>query len=426
VAIAALLLTASLASFAQENDGAPKTRGELLRREREEKRKSTRPYKPNRVEEQFLKLDKAENPAITDMNFKGFYPRVAWPSRGSGAAFGTRYWKRDFLGPVDAAGAAFYSIFGYQHYDAQVGLIPHKGDQIPQRSWRGDDLYEIGDVRPGFPRFPLYATFRYRYLPHEDFYGLGPEASPEDRSEYLQEETRAYLRTGLQFTKNFVWVLEGGYQWNAIGQGTSSSYPSTDEEFSEQEAPGLSSPPDYLRFSTQLFFDFRDEPGNPHRGWMLAVLGERFLDQGEDNSFSFYRVGFDARGFVPLGSPQRILALRAAFLSDHAADGHQVPFFMQESLGGSRTLRGYDSFRFRGERIELFQIEYRWEPVAFWELALFTDAGSAARAGEAFSDLNWDYGIGMRFKTYRDVLLRFEIAFSSETTRYYIRSSTSF
>jgi hypothetical protein len=32
----------------------------------------------------------------------------------------------------------------------------------------------------------------------------------------------------------------------------------------------------------------------------------------------------------------------------------------------------------------------------------------------------------MRFKTYRDVVLRFEIAFSNETTRYYIRSSTSF
>jgi hypothetical protein len=423
--ILALLLIASVVDSSRETEEPPKTREEMLRREREAKRKTVRTYKPNAVEAQLLRFDKAENPTIAELSWKGFYPRIAWPSRGSGAALGARYWARDFLGPVDAAGAAFYSIYGYQHYDVQIGLIPHKGDQIPQRSWRGDELYEIGNVEPGFPGFPLYATFRYRYLPQEDFYGLGPESSLENRTTYLQEETRAYLRTGLQISKHFAWVVEGGYQWNTLGPGTSSSYPTTNDLFDDDEAPGLASPPNYLRLSTQLFFDFRDEPGNPHKGWMLAILGERLLDRSED-AFSFDRFGFDARGFLPLGSPQRILALRAALLSDHAAEGDRVPFFMQESLGGSHTLRGFDSFRFRGEKVELYQIEYRWEPAAFWELAIFTDAGAAAREGSSFGDLHWDWGFGTRFKTYRDVVLRFEIAFSSETTRYYIRSSTSF
>jgi hypothetical protein len=420
-----LLLTAPTGDAAQENSVAPGTREELQRRQREEKRAAVHPYKPNRVEEQFLKIDKAEKPTVFELNWKGFYPRITWPSRGSGAALGVRYWQRDFLGPVDAAGAAFYSIYGYQHYDVQLGLIPHKGNQIPQRSWRGDDLYEIGDVRPGFPRFPLYATFRYRYLPQEDYYGLGPEASPETRTTYLQKETRAYLRTGVQLTKHFVWLVEGGYQWNELGPGKSSSYPTTPSRFPEEGAPGLGGPPDYVRLSTQFFLDFRDEPGNPHKGFMLAAVGERFLDQTRD-AFSFDRVGFDARGYLPLGSPQRILALRAVVLDDDAADGNRVPFFMQESLGGSHTLRGFDSFRFRGERLQLYQIEYRWEPMSFWELAAFTDGGAAAREGESFGDLHWDWGFGMRFKTYRDVFLRFEIAFSDETTRYYIRSSTSF
>ena len=117
---------------------------------------------------------------------------------------------------------------------------------------------------------------------------------------------------------------------------------------------------------------------------------------------------------------------KITLLSFETSGGNLVPFFMQESLGGSHTLRGFDSFRFRGEKVELFQIEYRWEPMSFWELAVFTDGGTAAQSGESLSDLHWDYGVGMRFKTYRDVLLRFEIAFSNETTRYYIRSSTSF
>ena len=423
--LAALALLLAAAAGAQENAGPPRTREEALRRQREEKRRISRPYEPNRIEKEFVKFDKAENATIADLNWKGLYPRIAWPSRGSGAALGARYWRRDFWGPVDAAGAAFYSLYGYQHYDIQFGLMPHRGNDIPQRSWRGDELYEIGDVRPGFPRFPFYATFRYRYLPQEDYYGSGTDSSLEDRSTYLQEETRAYLRTGIQFNRNFVWVLEGGYQWNSLGPGTSSSFPPTEAKFGDDEAPGLAGPPDYARLSTQLFVDFRDEPGNPHKGFMVAVIGERFLDRSRD-AFSFDRIGFDARAFFPLGSPQRILAVRAALLGDHAAEGHRVPFFMQESLGGSHTLRGFDSFRFRGERLELYQFEYRWEPAAFWELAVFTEAGTAAREGEGFGDLHWDYGFGTRFKTYRDVVLRFEIAFSSETTRYYIRSSTSF
>ncbi len=221
-----LLLLLAAGAGAQQTDESP-TREEALRREREEKRKTAHPYRPNRVEEQFLRLDKAENPTIVDLNWKGFYPRVAWPSRGSGVALGGRYWQKDFLGPLDAAGAAFYSYRRYQHYDVQFGLMPHKGNEIPQRSWRGDDLYEIGDVKPGFPRFPFYATFRYRDLPQEDFYGLGEDASPDDRTTFRQEETRAYLRTGLQFTRHLAWIVEGGYQWNTLGPGTSSSLPTT-------------------------------------------------------------------------------------------------------------------------------------------------------------------------------------------------------
>jgi Omp85 superfamily domain len=392
---------------------------------RQAKRAQIHAYVPNRIETQFLKLDDKEAPTIADWRWQGFYPRIAWPSRGSGAAVGARYWQPDLWGPLDVAGAAFYSVNNYQHYDIQVGLLPHSGSQIPARSWKGEDLYEIGDVRPGFPRFPLYLTLRYRYLPQESFYGLGPDSSLQAKTSYLQKETRAYLRTGLQFGRHAVWILEGGYQRDQLAAGKSSRYASTDTAFDDGTAPGLTDPPNYTRFGTQVFLEFRDEPGNPHKGWMLAALSERFLDQSTGR-FGFQRYGADVRGYLPLGSPQRVLALRAAFSSDHPDPGNRVPFFMQESLGGSHTLRGFDSFRFRGEKLALYQAEYRWEPAAFWELAVFTDAGRVGRAGSSMGPLEWDYGFGMRFKSYRDVVLRLEVAFSRETTRYFLRSSASF
>jgi hypothetical protein len=417
-------LFAACTAFADEPDPAT-SRQELWRRLREAKRDRVEPYEMNRIEEQFLRMDKAETPTIADWNWKGFYPRVSWPSRGSGAAIGTRYWQPDLLGPIDLAGAAFYSWRHYQHYDVQFGLLPHRGEQIPARSWKGDDLYEIGDAKPGFPRFPLYVTFRYRYLPEEDFFGLGPGSRQDTRVSYLQKETRVYLRTGFQLTKHFAWMVEGGYQKNSLGPSRTTVFPSVEELFDDERAPSLEGAPDYARAGTQLFFDFRDEPGNPHKGFMLALLGERFSDRAR-SKFSFERLGFDARGYLPLGTPIRVLALRAAFLSDQPDANNRVPFFMQESLGGSHTLRGFDSFRWRAEKIALYQAEYRWEPTSFWELSVFADAGSVARAGTSFSKLEWDYGFGMRFKSYRDVVLRLEIAFSRETTRYYIRSSAAF
>jgi hypothetical protein len=422
--VLALLASAATRSTAAQAE-PPRSRQELLQSLREKKRTELHPYEQNPVEKQFLRIDKAETPAIGDLNWKGFYPRIAWPARGSGVALGVRYWQRDALGPVDVAGAAFYSWRSYQHYDVQLGLLPHTGARIPGRTWKGDDLYEIGEVRSGFPRFPLYVTFRYRYLAEDIFYGLGPSASLEDRSDYLHEETRVYLTTGLQLARNVVWLVDGGFQANSIGAGGSSKYPDTVDVFDDTTAPGLSDPPDYVRFGTKLFFDFRDEPGNPHRGFMVALLGESFLDQNQD-AFSFHRFGFDARGYIPLGSPQRVLALRAAMVFDQPRDGMEVPFFMQESLGGSHLLRGFDSFRFRAEKVGLWQAEYRWEPAPFWELAVFADTGSVARTDSSFSNLEWDYGFGMRFKSYRDVVIRLEIAFGRETTRYYFRGSTSF
>lgn len=403
------------------------TRRELLRQQREDKRERLEPYRVSRVEQEMVRLDKAETPTIADWNVKGIYPRIAWPARGSGAALGARFWQPDFAGRVDAAAAAFYSWRGYQHYDFQLGLMPHIGQRIPQRSWRGDDVYELASTQPGFSRVPFYATFRYRYLPEEDFYGLGPDSKLDDRTLYLQEEGRLYLTTGYQFTDRFVWIVKGGYQFNAIGSGRSSRLPTTEELFDDNSAPGLSDPPDYVRAGTQLFIDRRDEPGNPHKGFMVALAYARFDDRTEEK-FSFDRYGLDARGYIPLGSPQRVLAVRGALLLDEADSGNRVPFFMQRSLGGSHTLRGFDSFRWRGESIMLYQAEYRWEPLPFWDLNLFVDTGAVAGEGDelSFGELEIDWGFGTRFKTFRDVVLRFEIAFSHETTRYYVRGSTSF
>jgi hemolysin activation/secretion protein len=101
---------------------------------------------------------------------------------------------------------------------------------------------------------------------------------------------------------------------------------------------------------------------------------------------------------------------------------------MQESLGGSHTLRGYQNFRFRGEKILLLQAEYRWEAVPAVELALFVDGGQALRAGEDFDlgDLETDYGFGIRLKRNTGLIARLDVARSGEDRRVLLRFGPSF
>ena len=75
---------------------------------------------------------------------KGFFPRITWPARGSGAAVGVRYWKRDFWGRIDAAGAAFYSWRGYQHYDVSLEKLKERGGAWISGRYRGEQGSALG------------------------------------------------------------------------------------------------------------------------------------------------------------------------------------------------------------------------------------------------------------------------------------------
>ena len=405
------------------------SRHEAWRQQRLARMEEVHPYVPNKVEQNLLKFDRAETPTLQETSFFGFYPRVAWIARGSGISFGARYWQRAIKGlPVSLGGAAFYSIYGYQHYDIQFGLIPHVGRKLPGPSWSGEELYQLADPESlTGSRLTLYGTFRYRYLPQTDFFGLGPDSELENGTNYLLKSTGAYLRTGYQFTNHFSATFNTGYWAYSLGPGTDGGLPPTQQVFDDATAAGLSDDPDYFRFGANVLVDYRDEPGNPHRGFVLGASAGRSEAQTAGD-FSYDTFWFDARGFVPLGSRQRILALRSAVVVQEPHERNTVPFFLQPSLGGSHTLRGFDSHRFQGPRAMLYQLEYRWEPNQIWELALFTDAGTVSEPGEdlRFSTLKWDYGFGMRFKNFRSVLVRIDVAWSNETWRFFFRTSASF
>jgi hemolysin activation/secretion protein len=177
-----------------------------------------------------------------------------------------------------------------------------------------------------------------------------------------------------------------------------------------------------------ILLDFRDHPGIPHKGVSVAFGWQKFDNTTGENRFSFNRFGTDIRGFIPLTSRQQVIALRGFFVNSDPAPGNRIPFFLQPSLGGGESLRGYDAYRFQGDKLMLLQAEYRWEASRFFELAFFGDTGTAANQGQKLDldKLKSDFGIGFRLKTTESTLFRLDIARGNEGTRFQFRFSQVF
>jgi len=414
-----------------EEKDQPSTREEQWRQKRMEKKTRLEPPKKPFWEKYLYNFDQKGNDSLEDANFFGFYPRLDWIARGSGIGAGVRYWKPNIISELDIMGAAFYSWRQYQFYELDIGFIPHRGKRIPPLSFREDDVDELADLsekQRRFARFKLYGKVRYRDLTQQDFYGLGPDSDFDDLTNYRLKEAVLEGTTGFQFTEHLGWTLKAGGVWYDLGPGKDSSSPPTEGVFPPEEAPGIDDEPDYVRLRTYFVFDYRDDPQLPRKGFFLALGTDRMNNIGNTDMYNFNRYGLDARGYIPLGYETRVLALRGVFAYADPKAGNEVPFFLQPSLGGSRTLRGFANYRFTGNKAMLYQIEYRWFASSRIELALFVDTGTVALAGSSlsFSDLKTDGGVGFRLNTSQSTVFRLDVAHSNEGTYAHIRFSMGF
>ena len=387
------------------------------------------PYKPSLLERQILAFEKAERPSIADVNFHGVYPRVQSIDHRSQTAGGFRFWQPDLEGSrFDVAADAFWSLQGFRYYSAQAGVMPHRGKAFPIFPFKGDDVFELANVRQDDSKpYMLFGSFVYRWAPKFDFFGIGPDSRAEDRASFRQRDTLFEAVGGYRVLPRLTLSARLGSYDVALGPGEDKVLPQIEESFEPASIPGLvESPPGFWRFGAAAVFDARDVARNPHRGGLLAGEWLRYA-QRDGGASTFSRFALDGRAYVTLGHPQRVLALRAYLSKDEPRPGARVPFYLLACLGSSHTLRAFDSQRFRGEKLALFQAEYRWEASPSIELALFLDRGAvAATTDDPLDQFRTDGGIGLRFKTHEATLLRFDVAWGSEGTRLAFRFNPSF
>ncbi len=355
------------------------TRAEEIEAKQREKAAKLEPYKPSRAERFLTRLE--ENFASPP---NGFYPDFGKIYSGSGFGLGVGYrhfYAREAVWNV----RALYSIKNYKQVEV--------GTQVP---WHTNGPWTFG-VRGGWLDAPQIGH-----------YGIG----------MLEEATRANFRlsqgyvTATAGLRPSRWVrLQGEVSYDDYQtEGGRGSAPSIETVYTDATAPGLLSDPSFIRTEGTAAIDWRPAPGYARRGGFYGVTLANYADRND--TYSFKRLDGEIIQHVPILRENWVISLRGR-VETILDDDDVVPHFLLPYLGSGRTLRAYETGRFRDRHSLLTTVEFRWIPNRTGlDMAVFYDAGKVARRRSDldFNGLKSNWGIGARFHGPTMTVLRVEAA----------------
>jgi len=278
---------------------------------------------------------------------------------------------------------------------------------------------------------------RNRSLPNMTYYGLGPNTSLSDAAIFSLRDTSA----GIEMTTPFpevAWLSAGGKiegLWPSVGSVTGNNIVSIQQEYTEQTAPGLVSQPPFVH--EMLFL-------HPHKRFLerFAIdynVAYSFYQDTATGHYSFHRfeANLDHRFFPQKKRhggviEQNYFSVRWRYSVSDASSGNAVPFYLQETLGGSDidnqpTLRAFKDYRFRGPDLLMVQAEYDRKTCvtctpckegiirtvcSHLGLLVAYDAGKVAlQNGDLdFSGMRQSFGGGVAIYLGKDVIFRMAVA----------------
>jgi outer membrane protein assembly factor BamA len=347
-------------------------------------------------------------------------------SLSAGVGYSQPKFLNNYLGmSFDAA----WSIRGYQLYDVRLGRLrgrDHRTELAPADAdltsmFNDDSLLAFGTS--------MFVHWRHRIYPRVDFFGPGQGATKDGRSDFGVRGSS--LDVVLQWQSNAHLGLSGriGTLGLTLEPGTNHGVMDTPALYSDEQAPGLSYQPRYLTAGGAVTLDFRDRPHLTTAGTFVSVgvwhAAPREVDAPDDGWSRFVT---EVRNFQPLHGEDHVLALHGLFSTRLGDITTPTPFFLQQTLGGSKTLRGFGSYRLRGDALWSATAEYRWRAHRRVEVAPFIDVGAVA---SSFADLRdvgpaATPGIGLRVMSSSRVIGRADLAHGRDGIRTVLTLSTPF
>ena len=389
--LAAVAIAAASAAPARAQD----SRAEEIAAKQREKAGKLAPYKPSTAEAFLLRIEES---VASPPN--GFYPEFGRIYQGGGFSLGLAY-RRFFAREAVWNARALYSIKNYKQFEI--------GARTP---WHGNRRWTL-DTRVGWLDAPQVA-----------YYGQGM-ADTATRANFTLQQTYA---TALAEVRPGGWTrLSGEVSYDDYttksGRGRA---PSIETLYTASNTPGILADPTFLRTEGTAAIDWRPAAGYARRGGYYGVTFANYADR--DDVYSFKRVDGEIIQHLPILRENWVFSVRGRVQSV-LDDDDVVPYFLLPQLGSGRTLRGYETGRFRDRHSILTSAEFRWIPNRTGlDIALFYDAGkvTARREDLDFNSLKSDWGIGARFHGTATTVLRIEAAKGTDGWRLVVATSNAF
>lgn len=354
--------------------------------------------------------------------------------QGAGLGFGIELTTADSIPGIEFRATMLTSNKLYRRFEGEA-YIPKIGDE------------------------KTHADFWYGYLRRtkDNFFGIGAFTPLSAKTNFDVE--RRSVSGGLY--RDFTESLQAGIYVSYInsdaygGQGSKS--PSIDTVFSNSPsvvpitlwAPGLHSGSNVIAYGLFGEYDRRNYESGLTKGFYFygrfgSVDG---LDKGIGifSDYGWFDGQFDARGYIPLSSNKTSLVVRVAADLKNPKGGSQIPFYDLSFLGGFSRVRGFNTYRYRGNNALVGNVELRQTVHSFKkehrgiDLIGFGDAGQVwgdnrsttdpTVLGNAnFASRNWKAGIGggVQYRHTKSLVVRFDVASSQDGPRTYISISRGF
>jgi len=341
--------------------------------------------------------------AAADVFQKPLHPLVSGAGPGGGIGAGGGY-DSPGRGPWNASARAVYTVNHYWLAEGTFGFRQRRGE--------------------------IAAFGRVRELRRLDYYGSGPSSGLANRTSYSYRDPVIGAHAGVKATP---WLTFGGRVEQLWPRATAGQRaPSIEQLFTPGEIPGLFARPRFGRYQGSVEVRIPGAVGDGFYQGTRARTTYAIYDDQTLEQFNFHRLDLEAQQqFAGFGAWHRVTL--SGWLSTSTTDaGQEVPFYLQNTLGGrsairsvnehrfgsdgtDATLRGFRSLRFRDRHLLLMQAEYRmpiWGPI---EGTVFSDAGKVAplRSDLDFTNLRRDFGFSVSAMQSWSTVARVDVAFGS-------------
>jgi len=373
--------------------GQDQSRSDAIEQERAQREANLVPEGEPQTEARIESIENSAPYRLLTGELDGFGLGIGTIIPGSGFAVRPRYTRTGLLGGrltlrLDALGAVNQSYLG--------GLDLAMPDLLSGRAF-----WDFSVVHRDISEMP--------------YYGAGPDSRRSGRSDFRLEDTNLELRPGVRVIRGLRASLIGSYLADNVGPGHSSMYISTNLQFDPEAAPGIDHQTDFWRGGGLVEYDWLDSNSTPSSGGKYSAQYVRYQDQNLGR-YSFFRVDLDAWQYVPLFNHTRVIALHGATSLTDTNGTQHVPFYLQPTLGGPNTLRGYEFDRFYGNNSTMVSAEYRWDASPVLQVVAFSDGGKVFNAWQQwnFHAIQTDVGFGFRFRGRSKNILSLDTGFSHE------------